>query len=78
MSPSDTAFDVEDKVRTYLKAGVRFVWVIYPNTKTVHVYHGADQALLLSGNDVLKGEDELTGFQMPLAELFSEPASTSS
>jgi Uma2 family endonuclease len=30
VSPTNTANDVQDKVRDYCRAGVRLLWVVYP------------------------------------------------
>jgi Uma2 family endonuclease len=78
VSPGDTAFEVEDKVRTYFDAGVRMVWIVYPNRKTVHAFRKGDQACVYTSGSALDGEDVLPGFKFPLAELFSEPVSTNS
>lgn len=78
VSPNDTAFDIEDKVLTYLEAGVRLVWVVYPNRKTVHVSRADKPTEVLSGENVLDGEDVLAGFRLPLRELFGDPPSARS
>jgi Uma2 family endonuclease len=41
VSPNDTAYEVEDKIAQWLGAGVRLVWVLYPETQRVQV-HRAD------------------------------------
>lgn len=54
VSPNDLAYEVNDKVQKWLESGVRFVWVVWPSTKTV-VVHTAD-----ADPHVLHAEDELT------------------
>ena len=68
VSPRDEAEKVEAKVRAYLAAGVRNVWLIYPRAGTVHV-RSADGSRILDVEGVLTAEDVLPGFSVPVAEL---------
>lgn len=70
ISPFDRVSDVQKKVAEYLMAGVRLVWLVDPQIKTVTVYESLSQALLLSENDTLDGDDVLPGFSLPLSKLF--------
>ena len=70
MSPGDTWDEVEEKVAEYLTAGVRLIWIVSPKTKSVHVYRPRQEALRLSREDQLTGEDVLPGFEVTVAELF--------
>jgi Uma2 family endonuclease len=38
VSPSNTAKDMQMKVKDYLEAGALEVWLVYPDTRTVYVY----------------------------------------
>ncbi len=38
VSPGNTAKDLQLKVKQYLRAGAREVWLVYPDTRTVYVY----------------------------------------
>ncbi len=38
VSPGNTAKDMQLKVKQYLDAGTREVWLVYPDTRTVSVY----------------------------------------
>ncbi len=38
VSPTNTAFEVLDKVREYFQTGVQRVWVVYPHVEQVYVY----------------------------------------
>jgi Uma2 family endonuclease len=71
VSPSDRWTDVESKVASWLGAGTRLVWVADPNSRRVHVYRPDRDVRLLSGGDVLVGEDVLPGLSMSVAELFA-------
>lgn len=82
VSPSGNARNLETKVAEYLEAGVRLVWVFYPDSSTVHVYRRGSAAARLGPADMLDGEDVLPGFSVPVAEVFDtslqdRPACTS-
>jgi Uma2 family endonuclease len=70
VSPNDTYEEVEAKVGEYLGAGVRIVWVISPDTKTVLIRRPDKSAATLDATDVLSGENVIPGFTCPVADLF--------
>lgn len=72
VSPNDGAEEVERKRREYLRAGVRLVWVIFPENRTVHVSRQAGPPAMLNAEDQLTGEDVLPGFTCRVAELFED------
>lgn len=69
VSPSDSAEDLQLKVRQYLQAGARQVWILYPKTKCVHVFHGSE-GKILNESQTLEGGDLLPGFSVKVADLF--------
>ena len=71
LSPSNTASEINEKVRIYLGAGVRLVWILDPRTQTVTVYDPTGAARMLGLGETLVGGDVLPGFTLPLAELFA-------
>lgn len=74
VSRSNSADDVALKIESYFDAGVRQVWVIYPVTSKVHVYHSPTEVKILQLGDDLQGEPMIPGFRLPLASLFGEAA----
>lgn len=72
VSPNDLAQKVHDKVSEYLEAGVRLVWVIYPNHGQVLVYN-ATGGRILSSQDELSGEDVIPNFRLKISELLRKP-----
>src|SRR5579884_65657 len=62
MSPSDTDTQLRDKVREYLTAGVRVVWVVDPADRRVTVYHRPDEGRVLWPEATLTEEEVLPGF----------------
>lgn len=71
LSPDDRAGEVLAKVRDWLGAGCRGVWVVDPRTRTVTVYRSPHQAVVLSESETLTDEDLLPGFRLPVAEIFA-------
>ena len=70
VSPTDSQWDVSDKVRAYLEAGTRMVWVIDAVLKTVAVYRPDKAFQLLQCGDTLTGEDVVEGFSCEVARFF--------
>lgn len=71
ISPSDTVRDSLDKVREYLDAGVRLVWVVQPSRRMVTVYYPDRTARLYYDDATLDGGDLLPGFTLPVADIFA-------
>jgi Uma2 family endonuclease len=72
-SPNDTLYEVARKVREYLNAGVKLVWVVNPDVKTVEVHRADGTGVILTEKDQLSGEDVVPGLSCPIAELFVAP-----
>jgi Uma2 family endonuclease len=72
LSPSDRYRKTQRKVREYLAAGARLVWIIEPEDRSAVVYR-ADGTIEEYGADgVLNGGDLLPGFTLNLAEIWEE------
>ena len=69
-SPSDTASELQSKVCTWLDAGCRLVWVVYPATRSVTVYRSRADVRVLGADDVLDGGPVLDGLSAEVRELF--------
>lgn len=70
ISPSESAYSVETKVAEYLRAGVRLVWLVYPETQVVVECAASRTMRRFEVSDALEGRDVIPGFTMPLARLF--------
>ncbi len=70
VSPSDSAGEVEQKVREYLDAGSHRVWVVFPLTRNVRIHSPDGTARTYSEEDVITDEELLPGFSLPLPEIF--------
>ena len=71
LSPSDRASEVNAKVRDWLEAGARRVWVVDPENQTVAVYRSPGEATILGLSETLPGEDVLPGFAVPVRQIFA-------
>lgn len=71
LSPSNTASEINEKVRMYLAAGVRLVWIVDPGAEVVTVYEPDGAARLLRPGDALDGGPVLPGFSLALDALFA-------
>jgi Uma2 family endonuclease len=71
VSPSNTRKQVARKVREYFASGIRLVWVVDPDERTVTVYHKPGDGTVLWEDATLTGGDVLPGFACPVAELFA-------
>lgn len=71
ISPSETGQEIQNKVKDYLDAGTRLIWLVYPKTRTVVEYYSRKTIRELTINDILEGGDVVSGFQYPLEKLFA-------
>jgi Uma2 family endonuclease len=70
LSKSNTRKEMERKLREYFDAGVRLVWFVDPKARTVRVFTGVDESVLLGKEQTLDGGDVLPGFRLRLRELY--------
>lgn len=76
VSPHDTIYELSIKIDEYRKAGVKLIWVVVPNTKTVTVHRLDGSTQELRESDELSGEEVIPGFRCSVAEIFRTPVST--
>ena len=69
-SPSDSRREVNDKARMWHSHGVRLVWVVYPDTRSVDIHSEDGSIATLTESDTLDGGDVLPGFTCPVSEIF--------
>jgi Uma2 family endonuclease len=69
-SRNDTLAAVERKVRDYLTAGVRVVWVPDPERHTVTEYRQGHEPRVYAEDDTLTVEDVIPGFRMAVRDVF--------
>lgn len=74
VSPSDPAAEVQAKVAEYFAAGVRLVWVVYPDQREIYSFEAPRTIRVLTLGDVADGGVVLPGFTMSLDEVFEAAA----
>ncbi len=72
LSRSNTPAEMARKRQDYFAAGVRLVWQIDPDARTVAVYSAPEPPTVLAEADTLDGGAVLPGFMLPLRDLFAE------
>ena len=77
LSPTDRFRAVARKVREYLAAGARLVWVIDPDERSAVVYRADGTISEYEEAGVLDGEDVVPGFTLNLADIWVDAADES-
>ena len=70
LSPSDTAREVAEKVTTWLKAGVRVVVTLDPDSRSVKVHRSQRNVITLSNGDELDLDDVVPGSRCRVSDIF--------
>lgn len=70
LSPSDTAVEVEEKIASWLAAGVRAALVVNPAARTVTLYRPPAAISRLTDSDELDLADVVPGFRCRVSEIF--------
>lgn len=70
-SPSQGQAEMRVKAQSWLSAGVRVVWLVFPEARTVEVWRDGALAPTVGEGDELPGEDVLPGFVLSVQSLFS-------
>lgn len=71
LSEGNTAVEMERKLREYFTAGVRLVWYVQPETRTVRVYTSTTSSTPVGDNGTLDGGDVLPGLRISVREWFA-------
>ena len=71
ISLNDRWKEIQDNLKEYFTIGVDYVWLIEPEDRTVFIYSELTEVIRLGEADTLQGEGVLSGFTLPLAELFA-------
>ena len=71
-SPNDTRPAVTEKIAVYLAMGVRLIWVVWPQRKTVEVWRPGNvtPTQMLTVANHLDGADVIPGFTHPVQAIF--------
>ncbi|HEY2882719.1 MAG TPA: Uma2 family endonuclease [Pirellulales bacterium] len=69
-SKNDTEAELRQKVADYLAAGVKQIFTVEPETKTIGMHRLGQTVVVLGESDLLKLDEIIPGFTLSLAELF--------
>jgi Uma2 family endonuclease len=70
VSPTDLAEALTLKVKQYLAAGAKAVWVFYPKTREAQVFRSDGGSFVRREHEALEDPDLLPGFSLELKEGF--------
>jgi len=70
VSSGDRESGVATKVQMWLDAGVRLVWVVYPQRREVLIHHPGRPPAVLAVSDTISGEEVVPGFSCLVAQVF--------
>ncbi|MEX2188802.1 MAG: Uma2 family endonuclease [Pirellulales bacterium] len=70
-SKNDSPADLELKAEDYLRAGVRLVWIVDCDARTVTVRRAGAETQTLGDGDLLRVEGVIPGMETPVASLFA-------
>ena len=70
VSPGDTYNEVNEKVKDWLDAGTRAVWIVNPRQRVVSVYRSVKDVTVLAEGDELDGGEVVPGFRCQVSEIF--------
>lgn len=70
LSPGKGLRAALDKIHEYFERGVRLVWIVDPEARTVAIYRSPDEGRIVHGNAILTGEDVLPDFRCRVSEIF--------
>jgi Uma2 family endonuclease len=71
LSRSNTRAEMTRKTSEYFEAGVRLLWTVDPDTRTIAVSLPAGPVRTLTEDDTLDGGDVLPGFSVPVRDIFA-------
>jgi len=70
ISENDKINNVYKKLEEYFHAGVKVVWLIFPQLETVYVYTAPEQVTICKGNGICSAEKVIPDFVISAEKLF--------
>ena len=70
VSPNDEIDELDEKIKEYLRARVKLIWVVHPVFPAIQVFREDGTVSWLWAHDELSGEDVIPGFRCRVGELF--------
>lgn len=72
LSRSNTAAEISRKRRELFASGMKLMWVVDPEKRTVEIFTAPEAKTILTENDTLTGGDLLPGFSLSIKDWFRE------
>ena len=72
VSPTDLAEELTQKVKQYLAAGAKAVWVFYPKTREVQVFRADGGSFVRREHETPEDPDILPGLSLDLKSVFDQ------
>ncbi len=72
ISENDKINKVYKKLEEYFHAGVKVVWLIFPQLELVHVYTSPEQVTICKGKTICSAEAVIAGFMISATQLFDK------
>ncbi len=69
VSPGDSRREIREKAWMWVDHGVRMVWVVHPDTRTVEVYRPDQEVAILGEHDRIAGMDVAPGFSCAVSAI---------
>lgn len=70
VSPTNSANEIEEKVKLFLEAGTQLAWIVYPSIRSVRILRPDGSGQSLDANAVINGENVVPGFSCKVSEFF--------
>ncbi len=71
LSPSDKHEETTEKVEVYLAAGVKLVWLVDPDFRTVQVFQPGQEPEMFNIHHTLNADPHLPGLTVAVAAIFT-------
>ena len=70
VSPSDRTGQVHAKIEQWIEHGVKLVWLVHPERRSITVYRSVRDVQVLHEGDTLTGDPVLPEFSCSVSEIF--------
>jgi Uma2 family endonuclease len=71
-SSRDSHLQMGNKAEVYMRAGVRLLWVVWPDEASIDVWQPGETLVTLKANDPLDGGAVIPGFTAPVSAFFAD------
>lgn len=72
LSPSEKQSTIQDKVKDFMKAGVRQTWLVDPIFQTVTIFRPGLEPEFFTSSETIEGDPEMPGLRIGVADIFAK------